>query len=180
MNTSMRFEDIYYSNIQIVRKIISGYRISNGQADDIAQQTFLQAFEKLSTVRDTQSIKGWISTITRNNCMNMFRSKEFTRLDPLDGDHNDDRDHYELGFWFDPESGEADLELEQNLVLLRRLLETYKKVPRGVIARLYYMEGQTTREIAEQMKMSQNTVLSHLLLFRREMKAALVLMQQEH
>ncbi|HYX37143.1 MAG TPA: sigma-70 family RNA polymerase sigma factor [Oligoflexus sp.] len=176
---SSNFEDIYYSNIQTVRRIISSFRIYNGTADDIAQQTFLQAFEKLPNLRDTQSVKGWIATIARNNSLNIFRSKEYTKQEPIDATEDGELDHYELGLWFDPESGIADLELENNLALLRRLLETYKKVPRGVVARLYYIENKTTREIAEEMQIAQNTVLSHLLLFRREMKAALIIMPAE-
>ncbi len=179
MNLQVNFEDIYNTNIQTVRKVISSYRIHNGMADDVAQQTFLQAFEKLPSLKDTTSIKAWIAMIARNNCMNVFRSKEYQKAEPLDDGIGVSRDHYELGLWFDPESGVAELELEQNLALLRRLLDTYKKVPRGVVARLYYIEGKSSKEIADELKIAQNTVLSHLLLFRREMKTALIRMQKQ-
>ncbi|HYX39713.1 MAG TPA: sigma-70 family RNA polymerase sigma factor [Oligoflexus sp.] len=179
MNLQINFEDIYYSNIQTVRKIISSYRIYNSTADDVAQQTFLQAFEKLPSLREAKSAKAWIAMIARNNCLNVFRSMEYQKVDPLDDGTVGKTDHYELGLWFDPESGVADLELEQNLALLRRLLDTYKKVPRGVVARLYYIEGKSTKEISDELKIAQNTVLSHLLLFRREMKTALIRMQKQ-
>ncbi len=178
MNAEINFEDIYRSNIQTVRRIISSYRIYNGMADDIAQQTFLQVFEKLPSLREAKAVKAWVATIARNNCLNVFRSKEYQKSDPLEDGDKSEVDHYELGLWFDPESGVADLELEQNLILLRRLLDAYRKVPRGVIARLYYVEGKTTKEIADELQIAQNTVLSHLLLFRREMKTAIIRMQK--
>jgi RNA polymerase sigma-70 factor (ECF subfamily) len=179
VNLQINFEDIYHSNIQTVRKIIASYRIYNGMADDVAQQTFLQVFEKLPSLREAKAVKAWIAMIARNNCLNIFRSKEYQKVDSWDDVAEGSSDPYELGLWFDPESGVADLELEQNLALLRRLLDTYRKVPRGVVARLYYIEGKSTKEIAEELQIAQNTVLSHLLLFRREMKTALIRMQKQ-
>ncbi|MDQ3232346.1 MAG: sigma-70 family RNA polymerase sigma factor [Pseudobdellovibrionaceae bacterium] len=179
MNLQINFEDIYHTNIQTVRKIISSYRIYNGMADDVAQQTFLQVFEKLHSLRDAKSVKAWVAMIARNNCLKIFRSMDYQKVDSLDGGIDGKTNHYELGLWFDPESGVAELELEQNLALLRRLLDTYKKVPRGVVARLYYIDGKSTKEISDELKITQNTVLSHLLLFRREMKTALIRMQTQ-
>jgi RNA polymerase sigma-70 factor (ECF subfamily) len=171
------FESLYRSKIRMVRKIISGHNITNGTADDIAQHTFLKVYEKLDTLKDERMLSSWIAAITRNSCLSHYRSQRFVelRFNPVDG--SDSSSEYELGLWMDPETQEVDIDLEQNLRLLNQLLAKYAKEPRGKIARLFYLEGLSTQDISGQLNMPKNTVLSHLMLFRREMKTALLRLQ---
>lgn len=168
------FAELYAQNIKLVRTVIARFRITNGQADDLAQETFLQAFEKISELKDQKAFPAWIARIARNYCLQSFRAKKTAEWDEISA-----AETFKLGLWIDPESREADLELEGCLELLRELLVSYNKEPRGRVARMFYVDGKSTRDIGEELALPQNTVLSHLRLFRSELKRGLLSLEHE-
>ena len=114
-----------------------------------------------------------IASITRNACLGeLRRGKKIVSV----GDEQGARG-FEVTLWFDPADKVAEIEYEASLQVVQELLRDYSKEPRGTVARLYYERGMNTREIAEATSMPQNTILSHLHKFRRELKAALLAMQ---
>ncbi len=49
-------------------------RVSDAaEAEDIAQESFLKAYSKLSSLRDPSRLAGWLSRITMQECSNSFR-----------------------------------------------------------------------------------------------------------
>lgn len=42
--------------------------------EDVAQEAFLKAYTQLSSYEGRGSLEGWLSRITTNQCINMFRS----------------------------------------------------------------------------------------------------------
>jgi len=45
------------------------------KAEDIAQETFLRAYQKLSTLRDVRNFAGWLYCITANFCRMHLRKR---------------------------------------------------------------------------------------------------------
>ena len=40
------------------------------EAEDVAQDVFLKAFERFDSLRDNPAAAGWLRTVTRNSCLN--------------------------------------------------------------------------------------------------------------
>ena len=53
-------------------------------ADDIAQEAFVHAYEQLATCRDPARFSGWLLTIVHRRSLNRLRSMRRRRLVPLD------------------------------------------------------------------------------------------------
>ena len=57
------------------------YRIrSRTDAEDIAQDVFLKAFQKISTVKDAARFRGWLFSIALNRIRDFQRKKRFRSL----------------------------------------------------------------------------------------------------
>ena len=57
------------------------YRIrSRSDAEDIAQDVFLKAFQKISTVKEPSRFRGWLFSIALNRIRDFQRKKRFRSL----------------------------------------------------------------------------------------------------
>jgi RNA polymerase sigma factor (sigma-70 family) len=53
-------------------------------ADDAAQQTFIQAFESLPVARPEASLRPWLFQVARNKCIDMMRKRRTVPLSSLE------------------------------------------------------------------------------------------------
>ena len=52
-------------------------RLGNGvDADDVAQETFLRAFQRLGSLHERQKFGAWLLTIARNTAYTMLKSRQ--------------------------------------------------------------------------------------------------------
>ena len=126
-------------------------------AEDITQETFLQAFRGLHGLRDRSAAKSWLLTITRHEFARWCRS----RSSDASGEHvfeiADTRDHaveLENEEWL--RSAVASLPSEFRLVVL-----------------MFYFEQLSYAEIAEQLDIPLGTVMSRLSRGRQHLRKSL-------
>lgn len=126
------------------------YRLAGSAADaeDLTQQVFLTAQEKLSQLRNAESAQSWLFAILRN-CF--LKGKQKHRPIPA-GD---------LGFDVEripAEMHEEDrIDPEQLQKAVNELPETYR-----VVLAMFYYENCHYREIAEKLDLPIGTVMSRL------------------
>lgn len=111
-------------------------------AEDIIQESFLSAFNSLSSFKGEASFGGWLKRIVINKSLNALRKKKetFAELDNVNiADANHDEDFPEVT----PEI----------------IHEAIKSLPdkARVILNLYLLEGYMHREIAEMLDISEST-----------------------
>jgi RNA polymerase sigma-70 factor (ECF subfamily) len=126
------------------------YRLSGSapEAEDLTQETFCQAQNKLHQLRDPERAKSWLFSILRNAYLHRLRSSKNEKLVSLDGiGEVPDRTPEPL-----PEVDSAQLQ-----VALNELPEMFRT---PVV--LYYFEEFSYRDIAEEMKVPLGTVMSRL------------------
>jgi RNA polymerase sigma-70 factor, ECF subfamily len=117
------------------------------QAEDLAQEVFLQLYRSLSSVESEAHLAFWLRRVTINRAIDRLRreppgaSAALAEADSLAG-----------------ESAEVDPILERRL---RSLLRELPPAARAVVL-LRYQEELDPTEIARTLKMSVNTVKSHL------------------
>jgi RNA polymerase sigma-70 factor (ECF subfamily) len=116
-------------------------RVPPADADDLLQDVFVTALEKLATLREEGAFGGWLAMIARNRAHDYHRQKKPTTELP------------ETLARLDPERAEA----EQVLAMIRELPEAYRET---LVLRL--VEGMTGPEIAERVGLTPASVRVNL------------------
>jgi RNA polymerase sigma-70 factor (ECF subfamily) len=131
-------------------------------AEDVAQDAFVYAIERIGDLRQPERFGGWLMQIVRNRSRNHVRDRKADRHVALD------RVRLRSG----ATSPEREAERSE---LTERLLTALAELPeeRREVVLLHDLEGWTHREIAERLSLPQGTVQSHLHYARRAMRERL-------
>ncbi|MBW1807673.1 MAG: sigma-70 family RNA polymerase sigma factor [Deltaproteobacteria bacterium] len=152
---------------RVIRFCLSFASIGQADAHDITQEVFIRAFRGISRLRDPGSFQSWLFKIARRRCLTFFkRSKK--RVE----------DHKRLAIeeqMRESKSVEAEKmkQLEKDIVAeeIERLPDSSMKTA----GRMFYLEGQATSHIAEQMDAPISTVTTWLSRLRGKVRKRLVL-----
>ena len=144
-------------------------------AEEITQDAFLQAYEKLSTLKDPCQFAGWLYVIANRLCIAWMR-KQKPVMQPLEKTSVKAIDTltYERYVSEQCESEASERRYEIVEELLKKLPERERTV-----MMLHYLSGMPTKEIGEFLEVSVNTVVSRLHRARKRLKADQELLIQE-
>jgi RNA polymerase sigma-70 factor (ECF subfamily) len=134
--------------------------VRNGHdAEDLAQEAFVKAYESLGRFRTGQSFGPWIYRIVTNLSLDVVKHRRRVRREPLS-------DTLE-----GPRSDRADLRASSSELALRidEAIETLPDMQR-IVARLFLVEQFSHSEIAAITSLNEGTIRSHLSLARRKLQ----------
>ena len=77
------FAEIYRENYQKILLFIYSLSTDRGQAEDIAQETFIKAYRSISSLRESSKISLWLNRIAYNLFLDLKRKKSPPLL-PID------------------------------------------------------------------------------------------------
>jgi len=119
-------------------------------ADDVTQDTFLKLYTYAGAFQSDAHARNWLIKVTVNGCKNQFRAKWRA---------HEDLDEYAdtLGF----ESREQ----SELFSAVNSLEQKYR-----IVVHLHYYEGYSTKEIADLLGTSENTVSTRLHRARTKLK----------
>ena len=123
-------------------------------AEDLAQETFVKAYKKLDTLKDSEKAKSWLYTIARNTVIDFFRknkNKEVALSDAL-------LENIAGAATVDYQSQAAKSEISREL---DRCIDKLVEKDRAIVRLLYY-EGFSYKEMAELLHINENTLKSRL------------------
>ena len=126
-------------------------------ADDLVQETFLRAWKAIDTLLDDKAAKAWLITILRRENARRFERKQF---DLVDLDEHPLRDQGVL-------PSEQEMEHEWLRRHIARLPAEYQEP-----LLLQVLGGFSGEEIAEQLGLNKNTVMTRLFRARNQIKEA--------
>ena len=130
-------------------------------AEDLTQDVFLEAYKNLSTLRRWDNFYPWLYSIASNQCKNFHRAqKRQVVTAPL---ANQDENHR-----LDVESHSEKLKNERVHDALASLPEMHRQV-----LMLRYMAGMKSKEIAQTLRVSPNTIDQRLVRARAKLKTVL-------
>ncbi len=125
------------------------------EAEDMAQEIFLKAFESLSKFRGESMFSTWLFQIGKNLVLEKIRKKNLSEIREKEFARNEilsDRK-------FCPESELVVKEESESLMTqLKKLPQNYK-----IPIMLYYFENMSYQEISEKLNLKMNTLKSHIL-----------------
>ena len=131
-------------------------------AEDIVQETFLRAWRALDSLQDEKAAKSWLITILRRENARRFERKQFDLVDfdEVSVAGNEDQD--------------SDAEVRQVRRAIGKLAPDYREP-----LMLQIIFGFSGDEIAQQLELNKNTVMTRLFRARAQLKDALTSSSQQ-
>ncbi len=141
------FVQLMEENRQSMYKTAICYVKNPEDAADIIQDTILTAFEKIGDLREASYFKTWLMRILINKCNDFLdeRSWEMAFEEVPEGESGDGNDRNPV--------------LEH--MIYEELLQSVEEKYRDILV-LYYVEGFSTKEIADILGMKDATVRTRL------------------
>jgi RNA polymerase sigma-70 factor (ECF subfamily) len=131
------------------------------EADDILQEGFIKVFSFLKDFRQEGSLEGWIRRTIVNTAINYYNSKQ--------NEWNETSIEKAQTFSSDTEDALSKISAADLLTLIHELPEGYR-----MVFNLYVIEGYNHQEIAEMLKISENTSKSQLSRARMALQDRLI------
>ena len=135
-------------------------------AEEITQDTFLKAYQKLATLKDPTQFSRWISVIANRCCIEWIRKKRI-QTQPLEAREETviQQDAYSS---YVVEERERTIEASQREAV-KKLLAKLSEDERTVIT-LHYFSEMTCEEIGDFLGVSTNTIKSRLRRAQQRLK----------
>ncbi|ARK31611.1 RNA polymerase sigma factor [Halalkalibacter krulwichiae] len=132
------------------------------EAEDVVQDAFVAAFDRIHQLQDSKKFKQWLVSIVINECRKRTRRWSFKHVFLRHAD-----DHIEEGTVEDtPETEILRLLDGQSLV---KAVQTLDQKYREIIA-LYYFQEFSVKEIVSMIDEKESTVKSRLARARKQLK----------
>ena len=135
-------------------------------AEEITQDTFLKAYQKLATLRKPTHFAGWLYVIATRCCQAWLRKKQI-QTEPLDEIDNEELEPEAYSRYVAEEGAKVTIESQRQVV--KKLLATLPESDRTVIT-LHYFAEMTCEQISEFLGVSANTIKSRLRRARNRLK----------
>ena len=135
-------------------------------AEDITQDTFLKAYQRLSTLKEPQSFASWLYVITANQCKAWLR-KNRAWMQALEDTSSAQLEKATYSEYIIAENEQMTTETQREVV--RKLLAKLQESDRTVIT-LYYLGGMTYEEISEFLGVSEAAIRNRLYRARHRLK----------
>src|SRR3989344_3773025 len=160
-----QFEDIVLKHQRDILNF--HYRLvgNSFEAEDLAQETFLKAYNKLEALKEREKAKSWLYSIARNVTIDFFRRNK-DRSVPLDSVI---MENYARATAVDYRQDVMHREVSQEL---QKCLSTLSEEDRMIVKLLYY-EGFSYKEICDLLNINQNTLKSRLHRARKVLLTAI-------
>ena len=190
-------------DVQLVRKILSGDDAAFGilvekyqksvhtlvwrkigdyhYAEDIMQDAFLQAYKKLSTLKNPNQFAGWLYVIANRLCIDWMRKQKWMREQNLVMQSLEDTpvEEIEKVSYTRHMSAQQQTESSERChAIVKKLLEKLPESERSVVM-FYYLDEMSTKEISKFLGMSVNTIVSRLHRARKRLQVDQELLVQE-
>jgi RNA polymerase sigma-70 factor (ECF subfamily) len=129
-----------------------------GEAEDVLQEAFLDAFNKLKDFRQETTFGLWLKQIVVNRSINLLRKRKLELIE-LEGDHLEN---------IPEEESEDEEEVQYQVAMVK---EGMKQLPDGykVVLSLYLFEGYDHEEIGQILNISENTSRTQFLRAKRKL-----------
>jgi len=142
------------------------------QAEDITQDTFMKALEKLDSLKEPENFSAWVNRIAINNCKMYFRKNPHTAEEESEKIIDDTPDSELI-----PDDY-ADSEEKRRIIM--NIIDTALTDEQRQTIILYYFDMMSVAEIAEIMECSVGTVTSRLSAARKKIREAVLIYEKKN
>ena len=128
-------------------------------ADDLAQETFVRAYRRIDTLKNTAQFSSWLYRIAYRSFLSEIRKKKLALSEDIDQHGPEDQGR--------PQSQSMQLQLD-----LEQAMGLCSETERAAIA-LCYAKGMSHQEAAQIMDVPLGTVKTHIARGKEKMRSRL-------
>lgn len=144
-------------------------------AEEITQDTFLQVYKKLPTLKDPYKFAGWLYVITNRLCIDRIRQKNLT----IQSLEDTPVEEVEKSSYTHHVSEQQQTETtERRRAIVKKLLEKLPESERTVMT-LFYLGEMTVKEISKFLGVSASAIHNRLYRARKRLQEEEALLVQE-
>lgn len=136
------FDQIVERHFEPIGRLVARLMAWRGEVNDVVQETFLVAFEKLPQFEGRSQLRTWLSTIALRTARRFLRKRRF-QFWKSDG---------EISF-----VPECEVESRERAEKVRAAVRSLGESLREVVV-LHYLEGESIQSTAEMLGLRVNTV----------------------
>jgi RNA polymerase sigma-70 factor (ECF subfamily) len=160
------FREMVMTYQEMIVSTCYGFLRNQEEAEDVAQEVFIQIFRKVDSFRGDSKLSTWIYRIAVNKSLNKLRSKKARFLISLE-------EAFESGGERNWESPLASLENKERADVLKRAISKLPENQQTAFV-LSKFDGQANKKIAEIMSMSLSAVEALLNRAKKNLQKYLV------
>ncbi len=142
---------------------------NDAEAAEVAQETFLRAFQNLERFDESRPFDLWVMAIARNLCLDLLRRRSKVKTEDLEP-------HAAVLDSGAPNLLDAAIAREEKKSL-EDALATLGDADREVLA-LYYVQKRTTKEIAQILEVAPGTIMARLFRAREKLRQKMTAMSE--
>jgi RNA polymerase sigma factor (sigma-70 family) len=124
---------------------VQGFRLPEPDAEDVFQDAFARAFERLAALRDDDAFRPWLAQMTRRLCIDACRRRRDEGTDPE----------------IDEEDPSRELERLDEALTVREGLTRLSGDCREILDR-FFAQDETYRTIGEALQLPAGTIASRI------------------
>jgi RNA polymerase sigma-70 factor (ECF subfamily) len=146
--------------------------VNPAEAEDIAQEVFLKAYERFADLRESPTAGGWLRTVARNmslNHLSRYRSRWSFFSEMTSGSQEEDAPEIEFAA---PQELEEELAQADRKELVEQALQKLPPAQRVPLV-LYHLEGLKYEEIAAKLNVSLGKVKTDIFRAREALRKKL-------
>lgn len=144
---------------------------------------YIKAFNKISQLKKPQSFLPWVKTIARHCAIDYLRKEKPNMFnesfDALNEEYDEDGNNYEANL---PDDNAVipidDLDKKETSRLMQEILDSIPEEQRCVIT-LFYYDGLSIKEIANELGCSENTVKSRLSYGKKKIEQEVLALEKK-
>ena len=167
------YNHTYQSVYFVIRSMI---RADEETVQDLIQDTYLKAFQKLNQLRESEKFSAWVKKIARNSTVDYLRKNKEVHFSALSNDES----FGEFDFEDEEPSHMPDLELDRQETsrILRQVLDSLPNGQRAIIS-MHYLQDMPVEEIAVLLGKKEGTIKAQLSNGRKNMAKKIREMEQK-
>ncbi len=154
----LNYTELVRDNSARIFAICFSMLFNRGDAEDITQEAFLRGFSDIKQLRDMNKFGPWITQIAKHMCLDLLRKRKLNKMAVKHIAINDVKDEstYDQDKYSRLQSALTQLTEEYRLPLM-----------------LYYLDGQSTKNIAESLEITVATAQTRLSRARKKLRQLL-------
>ncbi|CAM4318320.1 sigma-70 family RNA polymerase sigma factor [Erysipelothrix inopinata] len=162
------FEELYNETHKMVFYIISRLVRNHHTVQDLVQDTYISAFENIDQLDDLDNFQAWVNRIASNKAKDFLKKKKPNLFTDLVKESDQDYT-YEVK---DTHTFDRPDIFAGNQEVTNVIQEVLFQIPEDqrLCVMMFYFEDMTTREIAESLNVSENSIKSRLRYAKEKIK----------
>lgn len=162
-NDNAAMEELFKAYYADVMFVCRKYNLNEQDCSDIAQETFIKAFQAIDSLENAAKFPVWLTRIANNKCINLLQHNKTLTMDTV----NDEELINEI-----PDKNKSSEDIVIDNEVRDILSEMIAKLPieQRVTIFMYYYQDYSIKEIAKIYGCSENTVKSRLNYAKKAMR----------